>query len=283
MALESAPVPEIQPDRGHVTAGETIGGRLVGSHGVADVALIRRERSPAREHRVACVSTVVRDTREGWQLDVPAEIPPTAEGRRCAMDYILTAKEALGDGAVATAAITVGSDGRPHLDGRGAPLPHRARRRGPARRRAHLRSRPPPPALGAGRVDGRGCVHRDVARRAALARGRAALGARHAVDGAGRVRHRPGRDVVPVPLRPAAGPAARGRGARPRVALRARRDPPRAARPRREGGAHAAVVRGRPLARRPRLSAQAPAEHAAGRSGAGAPGVRSPPHASHSS
>jgi len=63
---------------------------------------------------------VVRDTRDGrWELEVPADLPPTASGRRCAMDYVLTAKEALGDGDGATAEITVAADGRPHLDGRG--------------------------------------------------------------------------------------------------------------------------------------------------------------------
>jgi len=119
MALLSTPVPEIHPGRGEVTAGETIGGRLVGFRGVVDVALVRRERSPAREHRVECASILVRDTRDArWELDVPADLPPTAEGRRCAMDYVLTAKEALGGDSAATADITVRAVGRPHLDGR---------------------------------------------------------------------------------------------------------------------------------------------------------------------
>jgi hypothetical protein len=120
MALVSAPVPEIRPGRGRVTAGETIAGRLVGFQGVVEIALVRRERSPAREHRVECVSTVVRDTRAGhYELDVPADLPPTAAGRRCAIDYVLTAHEALGGSSTVTTEITVAADGRPHLDDRG--------------------------------------------------------------------------------------------------------------------------------------------------------------------
>jgi hypothetical protein len=120
MALVSPPVPEIHPGRGRITAGETIGGRLVGFQGVVEVALVRRERSPAREHRVECASTLVRDARTGrYELDVPADVPPTAEGRRCAMSYVLTAKEALGNGTAATTEVTVGAEGHPHLDDRG--------------------------------------------------------------------------------------------------------------------------------------------------------------------
>jgi hypothetical protein len=156
MALAGAPALEIRPGRGRVAAGEAIGGRLLGFEGVVEVAFVRRERSPVREHRTKCASTVVRERHAGrYVVEVPADLPPTASGRRCAIDYSITAKEALGDGRRASAAVTLEADGRPRLrSSRG--FADRILPNGPARHfhlelaTADLR--------GAGRVSGR--LHR---------------------------------------------------------------------------------------------------------------------------
>jgi hypothetical protein len=116
MALAGAPALEVRPGRGRVAAGAAIGGRLLGFEGVVEVALVARERSPAREQRTECASAVVRERHAGrYLLEVPADLAPTAAGRRCAIDYSITAKEALGDGRRATAAVTLEADGRPRL------------------------------------------------------------------------------------------------------------------------------------------------------------------------
>ena len=119
MALAGTPGLEVRPGRGSVAAGEAMSGRLLGFEGAVEVALVRRERSPVREHRTECVATVLRGRRTGrYVLEVPPDLPPTAAGRRCAIDYSITAKEPLGDGRRASAAVTLRADGRPHLETR---------------------------------------------------------------------------------------------------------------------------------------------------------------------
>ena len=110
---------EVRPDRPHVAAGDTIGGRLAGFGGVVEVAIVRHERSPARERTVEVASATLREGRaQRYALDLPADVPPTASGRQCALEYAIVAKEALGDGRVAHAPVTVAAVGCPHLESR---------------------------------------------------------------------------------------------------------------------------------------------------------------------
>jgi hypothetical protein len=156
LAIAIAPALDIRAGRDCIAAGEMVSGRLLGFAGVVEVALVRHERSPAREHLIECASVVVRDGRVGrYALDVPADVPPTAAGARCAIAYELTAKEALGDGRRASLPVTLDADGRPHLESRGVSA-DRLLANAPARRfhvelaDAELR--------GGGRIAGR--VHR---------------------------------------------------------------------------------------------------------------------------
>jgi hypothetical protein len=116
MRLARAPALEIRPTADRIRAGETAGGRLVGFEGVVEVALVRRERSPERDQVVTCATATLRTgaTRH-YVLEVPPGLPPTAAGRRCAIEYEITAKEALGDGRSATATVTLTAAGRTHL------------------------------------------------------------------------------------------------------------------------------------------------------------------------
>src|SRR4051812_33772929 len=134
MGLSTAPAPEIRSSVDHVAAGAAIGGRVVGFAGSVNVVLVRRERSPAREHLAECASVTLRGPRvEQFRLDVPPDLPPTASSRRCAIDYWLAANEALGDGRLARAAVTVAATAAPHVEARGVArdrmLAHSAARR----------------------------------------------------------------------------------------------------------------------------------------------------------
>jgi hypothetical protein len=119
MVLATRPALEVRPDRSVVAAGDTVGGRLVGFGGVVEVAIVRTERSPARERSVDCASVTLREGRaHRYTLELPADVPPTAAGRQCAIEYSITAKEALGDGRRAHAPVSVGAVGCPHLESR---------------------------------------------------------------------------------------------------------------------------------------------------------------------
>jgi hypothetical protein len=121
----TGPTPEIRPAGDRAAAGATIAGRVLGLQGVIEVVLVRHERSPARDHAIACASVVLRGRHGGrYALDVPPALPPTAQGRGCAIDYTLTAKEALAKARPVVAPIVLGAAGRPHLE-RGPTPPDR--------------------------------------------------------------------------------------------------------------------------------------------------------------
>jgi hypothetical protein len=116
-----------------VAAGATISGRVADAAGVVEVALVRRERSPDRDHAIPCASTTLRGGRGGrFAIDVPKDLPPTATGRGCAIEYALTAKEALGGGRRVETPVVMDATGVPHLE-RGPTPPDRLIPNGRAR------------------------------------------------------------------------------------------------------------------------------------------------------
>jgi hypothetical protein len=117
LTTATPPALEVRPAAAQVTAGAAATGEVVGFGGIADVALVRLERVPGRVVTVRCAQATLRGAgRRRFALEVPADALPTARGHDCAIGYELEAREPLGDGSRASAAITVEASRRPHLE-----------------------------------------------------------------------------------------------------------------------------------------------------------------------
>lgn len=80
-------------DAGEGSAGGTISGELSGPAGAATVSLLRVEQSPSGRFAFTISSCGV-DLGVGpapFEVEVPATLPPAVLGRRCRLDYVVSA------------------------------------------------------------------------------------------------------------------------------------------------------------------------------------------------
>jgi hypothetical protein len=80
-------------DAGVVPAGGAISGELSGPAGAATVTLQRVEQSPSGRFAFAVSSCRVDlgDAPARFEIEVPGSLPPAVLGRRCRMDYVISA------------------------------------------------------------------------------------------------------------------------------------------------------------------------------------------------
>jgi len=80
-------------DAGVVAAGGAVGGELTGPAGAATVTLQRVEHSPSGRFAFAVSSCRVDlgDAPRRFEIEVPGSLPPAVVGRRCRLDYVISA------------------------------------------------------------------------------------------------------------------------------------------------------------------------------------------------
>ena len=80
--------PEVELDRARVRPGESVDGSLRDGAAIAEIALVRLERSPPATWEYRVGEHVPCRRRAGrFSLDVPEDAPPTVPGRRCSLTW----------------------------------------------------------------------------------------------------------------------------------------------------------------------------------------------------
>jgi hypothetical protein len=103
---------DVELDRRHCAAGDTVSGRVRGTAGNTAVELVRLERRPGidREYLVAEAEASRGDG--SFALNVPSAALPSATGEQCALLYAAVART---ESVIRPAELRVSTTARPHL------------------------------------------------------------------------------------------------------------------------------------------------------------------------